>query len=89
MGKRKAHFSSQIVSGQLTRNRAIALLNEDLYSETELRADIEFLCKKLEISLQEFEYFLTLPNKSYFDYPNWGWRYRFLKKLPKTGIKVL
>jgi N-acetyl sugar amidotransferase len=79
--KRRAHLSSLIVSGQMLRNDALNLMNEPLYEEQELENDINFFCKKIRISRNEFESFLNIPLHYYFEYPNWGWKYRSLKKL--------
>jgi N-acetyl sugar amidotransferase len=53
--KRKAHLSSLIVSGQLSREEAMAELQHPLYDATELEADKEYFCKKLQISREEFD----------------------------------
>jgi len=54
--KRKAHLSSLIASGQITRNEALEELNTPPYPDPELeRSDYEFVLKKLELSKKEFE----------------------------------
>ncbi|MDK2064385.1 N-acetyl sugar amidotransferase [Aliarcobacter butzleri] len=66
--KRKAHLSSLIVSGQMTRDEALKELEKPLYDETELKEDKEFISKKLGISLEEFEIIMKQSNKTFLDY---------------------
>lgn len=68
--KRKAHLSSLIVSGQMTRDEALKELEKPLYDETELKEDKEFISKKLGISLEEFETIMQQSNKTFLDYPS-------------------
>jgi hypothetical protein len=53
--KRKAHLSSLIVSGQLSRKEAVEQLKEPLYDSDQLIEDKLYFTKKLGISLHEFE----------------------------------
>jgi aminotransferase len=78
--KRRPHLSSLIVSGQMTREGAIAALDEPLYDPTELRDDKDFFCKKLGIPLEEVDRLIAAPNAHYSDYANWDLRYAFMKK---------
>jgi N-acetyl sugar amidotransferase len=68
--KRKAHLSSMIVSGQMTRVDAIIELKKALYNDVELKEDKHFIAKKLSISLEELNEIEKLENKSYQNYPN-------------------
>ena len=68
--KRKAHLSSMIVSGQITRDEAISELESPLYNQSELVQDKRFIARKLGISEQMFEELIDLENKDYTDYPN-------------------
>jgi len=69
--KRKSHFSSLIVAGQMTRDEAINKLSEPLYAdEQSVRQDIDVLCGKLDITNEEFRKIIALPVKSIHDYPN-------------------
>lgn len=79
--KRKPHFSSLIVSGQMSREEALAKLAEPLYDPQELEIDITYFCKKLRISRQQFDGFLAAPSHHHTDFPTWDGRYRLLKKM--------
>ena len=53
MDKRKSHFSSLIMSGQMTREQALNELEKPLYSDaTDLERDKEFLANYMGISVQ-------------------------------------
>ena len=69
--KRRPHFSSLIVSGQMAREEALARLREPLYMREELCRDIEYVCKKLGITPLQFDEFMKLPIRHYAEFPNW------------------
>lgn len=74
--KRKSHFSSMIVSGQMTREEALEKLKEDPYINQEIfKSDIEILSKYFKITSQELmEYIKSEAHQhreykiSYFNY---------------------
>lgn len=69
--KRKSHFSSLIVSGQMTREEALDKLSLPLYGSDELlMADKKTLAEYIGVSLDEFEGFLQLPPKEERSYPH-------------------
>ena len=69
--KRKAHFSSLIVAGQMTRDEALRKLSEPLYQDEQVKQqDIKILCDKFGITEAEFDAIMKLPLKSINDYPN-------------------
>lgn len=78
--KRRPHLSSLIVSGQITRDQAVAELAEPLYDPTELEADIAYFCKKLRIAREDFDAMMVLPLRYHTDFPTWDGRYRMLKR---------
>lgn len=59
--KRKAHLSTLICSGQITKEEAVAELEMPLYDPKELEADKEYVLKKLGLSQEEFEAIMALP----------------------------
>jgi len=68
--KRKAHLSSLIVSGIISRDEALSEMKNKLYTEEELIKDKYFILDKLGLSDKEFDDIMSLPNKHYSDYPN-------------------
>ncbi len=53
--KRKAHLSSLVVSGEITRDEALAEMEKPVYPPDQLENDTAFVLKKLRISREEFE----------------------------------
>jgi hypothetical protein len=66
--KRKAHLSSLIVSGQMTRSQALAELEKPLYEPTELAEDKDYIIRKLGLTEAEFEELLHAPRREHSDY---------------------
>lgn len=81
--KRLPHLSSLIVSNQITREDALKELDKPLYSPNELEIDINYFCKKLNITRSEFDAFMQIPLRKYSDYPTWEKYYNSLKKLQR------
>ena len=63
--KRRAHYSSLIYSGQLTREEALAKLEKEIYEPELLRQDREFVIKKLDFTVDEFNIYMKLPMQSH------------------------
>ncbi len=66
--KRKAHLSTLICSGQITREEALAELEQPIYNPVELKADKEYVLKKLGLSEEEFGKIMGLPVKRHQEY---------------------
>ncbi len=68
--KRKSHFSSLIVDGQMSRDIAIEELKKPAYITKELQEkDMDFLADYFGISRKEFDNIVSLPAKQHSDYP--------------------
>lgn len=67
--KRKAHLASLVVTGEITRDQALAELEKPLYTENELAEDKAFIAKKLGISVHELDELVTAPPRHYSEYP--------------------
>lgn len=66
--KRTSHLSSMIISGQITRDKAIIELGNPSYDENMMREYIEIIKDSLEISDQEFKDIMEAPIKQHTDY---------------------
>lgn len=66
--KRKAHYSNLICSGQMSRDEALALMQEPVYPEKLLLEDREYTIKKLGLTESEFDAIMTAKNKTFLDY---------------------
>ncbi len=63
--KRKAHLSTLICSGQMTKQEAILELEKPLYDPAQLKSDKEYVMKKFGLSPEEFEKIMQLPVKNH------------------------
>ncbi|MFO1377215.1 MAG: N-acetyl sugar amidotransferase [Steroidobacteraceae bacterium] len=68
--KRRMHLSALVMSGQTTRESALAELATPPYDADLAAADRVFVAKKLGITVDEFDAIMRLPPKTYADYPN-------------------
>lgn len=66
--KRKAHMSSLILTGQMSRNEAIEELSKKPYSKEEKIDDFNYISKKLAISEDDLNKLFNSKNKSFKDY---------------------
>jgi len=66
--KRKAHLSTLICSGQITKAIAVAELALPLYLEAELSSDKEYVLKKLSLSEDEFAQIMRAPIHKHEDF---------------------
>jgi len=79
--KRKAHLSTLINSGQISRMEAFTVLETPPLSGQMFEDDMDFVLKKLGFSQEEFLKIMGLPKKAYKDYPNQDWLFSFLMKI--------
>lgn len=68
--KRLAHYSSLILSDQMTRDEALAMMESTNYPEELRKQDHEFIAKKLGVTVDELEAIYELPPVDYTAYPN-------------------
>jgi hypothetical protein len=53
--KRRTHLSGIILSGAITRDQALAQLQQPNYDEDSVHRDIEYFCKKIGVDQAEFD----------------------------------
>jgi N-acetyl sugar amidotransferase len=70
MDYRRATYSAQIISGQITREEALEKLKSLPYDAVKIESDKQYIAKKYGISLDELERCLALAPKTYKDFPN-------------------
>jgi N-acetyl sugar amidotransferase len=68
--KRRAYFSSEILSGQLTREDALDRLSRSELDESTMEQEFEYVATKLDWTVEEFRAIFNGENKSYSDYKN-------------------
>ncbi len=69
--KKRAHLSSLIVGGEMTREEALRELEDtSSYTKEEMLQDRDYILKKLDISLDEWNEIMISPKKNENDYAN-------------------
>lgn len=70
--KRKAHLSTMICSGQITREEALEEMKQPPYDQAQLKIDKEFVLKKLDLSEKEFDDIMKLPVRNHREFETEG-----------------
>ncbi len=65
---RRAHYSSLILTNQMTRDEAIEKLSKPAYDVETVAQDFEYVATKLGFTVPEFQALMDAPNKTYRDY---------------------
>jgi len=68
--KRLAHYSSLILSGEMSRDEALVALETSNYPEVLRAQDHEFIAKKLGLTVSELDEIVAAPPRHYTEYPN-------------------
>jgi putative aminotransferase len=71
--KRRAHFSSLIMTGQMTREQALERIAKPEMDEHFLKQEFEYVANKLDLTVAELQAIFDAPNKTYKDYKNKRW----------------
>lgn len=66
--KRKAHLSTLICSGQLSREQALEDLEAPIYNDDQLNTDKEFALKKLGFTIEEFDKYISQDRIEHTEY---------------------
>ena len=66
--KRRAHFSSLILTKQITRNEALKRIKQTAYDAETISLDFEYIAKKLDITVEDLQKLHSAPNKNWRDY---------------------
>lgn len=80
--KRRAHFSSLIMTGQMTRQQALDRISRPELDEHSLQNEFEYVAHKLDLSVEELNNIFNGQNKTFHSYKNKRW-------LIGLGSKVL
>jgi N-acetyl sugar amidotransferase len=83
--KRRAHFTSLILTGQMTRDEALDRISKPEIDEQTLRQEFEYVANKLDLSVDELQEIFDGENRSCTDYKN----KRFLIGLGANLLKIL
>lgn len=80
--KRRAHFSSLILTNQMTREEALERISKPELSEQFLMQEFEYVANKLDLSVADLTAIFEGENKTYQDYKN-------KKSLIGLGAKIM
>ncbi|MCZ4242908.1 N-acetyl sugar amidotransferase [Pedobacter punctiformis] len=80
--RRKVHFSSLILTGQMTREEALIRISKPEMSQELLAVEFEYIADKLDLNRDQLMDIFNKPNKTAYDYPN-------KIRLIKIGSKML
>jgi hypothetical protein len=85
--KRIITLSAQVMSNEITREKAISIISNPPEDEKILNDVKDYTIKKLELTFDEFERIWNQPNKSYVDYPSEHERLMRIAKFIKPYLK--
>lgn len=86
--KRKAHLSTRICSGQITREKALKELKETIYDPEHLREDYRFVLNKLGLTGEEFNQLMKLPLANHSDYKTNDLTWKLLRYIIRISRKL-
>lgn len=89
MDKRIITYSAQVISGEITREKALQLIKKPPYDEKQIELDTDYVIKKLGITKEEFKEYWDRPNKCFLDYPSSHSLIVKIAKFVKPFIKYL
>jgi N-acetyl sugar amidotransferase len=69
--KRIITYSAQILSGEMTREEALKLLNKSPYDAEKIEENISYVLKKLNLSRKDFDHAFNGSQKFFYDYPSY------------------
>ena len=68
--KRRAHFSSLILTGQMTRDEALDRISRPELDEKFLEKEFEYVAHKLDLTVAQLQEIFEGENKTFYDYNN-------------------
>ena len=68
--KRRAHFSSLIMTDQMTRDEALERISQPEMDEHFLNQEFEYIANKLDLTVSELQNIFESENKTFHDYKN-------------------
>lgn len=79
---RRVQYSSLILTGQMTRDDALAKLKQPAYNPATIEQEFKYIATKLDISSDELRHYFEIPKKFY-------WNYRNQERMFNFGARVL
>jgi putative aminotransferase len=86
--KRRAHFSSLIMTGEMTREAALERISKPELDEHFLNQEFDYVASKLGISRSDLQAIFDAPSKTYRDYNNKRWLIKLgADVMQRTGLE--
>ncbi|MBA3680764.1 MAG: N-acetyl sugar amidotransferase [Bacteroidetes bacterium] len=85
--KRRAHYSSLICSGQMTRDEGLEEMQKELLSQQDYKNNLSYFLKKLNISEGEFQTIMDTKPRLHWDYRSFAKRKFKIGKLYRAIFK--
>jgi len=91
--KRRAHLSSLIMAGQVTREEALEEMKKPAITNEMARSDEEYVINKFNLTRESYDKIMNAPTKSFHDYPSYfnSFYYKLFFKIYKSlgvfGVK--
>jgi hypothetical protein len=70
---RRAHFSSVVLTKQMSRDEALRKIAQKAYDPATIDHDIQYVSDKLDITVGQFKEIMAGQNRSWSDYKNSKW----------------
>ena len=86
--KRKAHYSCLVNAGEISRNEALDKLQLPLYEPNDLKIDIQYFIKKMELTTDEFHKIMNEAPVFHLDYPNNSKNFKRFEKIIQYIKKI-
>jgi hypothetical protein len=87
--KRRAHLSTLVCSGQMSRQQAVDAMEMQTYPDGELVVDREYVIKKLKITESVFDELMRRPVRKHLDYPSNNFLYHEMKTLKDVFKRIV
>jgi N-acetyl sugar amidotransferase len=84
--KRRAHLSTLVCSGQLSREKALEEIKKSAVRDEDLKIEKEYVLRKLDLNEKEFEKIMSLPIRDHHEFKNSD---KLFKSLRKIYLKFL
>jgi len=87
--KRKITLSAQVLSGEISRESALKTIEELPYKKDELNEVLNYITKKLDLTLNDFDAIFNSPNHGYADYPSYQSIFNTMSRLATPVLKLI
>lgn len=86
--KRRAHLSTLVCSGEITRQEALQEMSKPPYEAEQLEQDKEYVIKKFGLTTDEFEAIMQAPVRRHGDYPSHHFFFHQLQTLKRIFKRI-